>query len=202
MSEARRLLEEAASFCEERAPDNAPFNVRLGRTIRAYLAQPITKCEDLAAAICFLEHSKNTHENWAAWLADGKVASPDAGDLEHHRRCILEYEHILDVIQGTAREGELVAAMEDARMLCMNDHAYDNETSQVFEAVQVINRALADTPPAAALQGEDGKRLLQRYGSHLAWCRARNNLIPGAGKTECDCGFYAAALAPGGEPIR
>ncbi len=93
-------------------------------------------------------------------------------------------------------------ALEDARMLCMNDHAYDNETSQVFEAVQVINRALADTPSAAAAllaQGEGGKRLLQKYGSHLAWCRARNNLIPGAGKTECDCGFYAAALAPGEE---
>ena len=49
-----------------------------------------------------------------------------------------------------AEKAVLVAALEDARMLCMNDHAYDNETSQVFEAVQVINRALADRPPAAA----------------------------------------------------
>ncbi len=76
-------------------------------------AAPMTSCEDVAAAVCFLEHSKNTHENWAEWLADGKVASPDAGDLEHHRRCILEYEHVLDVIQADSfREGELMPALE------------------------------------------------------------------------------------------
>ena len=142
MSEARRLLPEqmAQAFheaYEELAPQfgyktreasavpwaDVPENNKAlmiatcERVARAYLAQPITKCEDLAAAICFLEHSKNTHENWAAWLADDKVASPDAGDLEHHRRCILEYEHILDVIQGTAREGELVAQAEAAERL-------------------------------------------------------------------------------------
>ncbi len=61
-----------------------------------------------------------------------------------------------------AEKAVLLTALEDARMLCMNDHAYDNETSQVFEAVQVINRALADRPPAAAAllaQGEEAKRL-------------------------------------------
>ncbi len=115
MREARRLLQrllaahELAGTYDARRKELATVS----RDARAYLDQPITKCEDLAAAICFLEHSKNTHENWAAWLADDKVASPDGGDLEHHRRCILEYGHILDVIQGSAREGELVAALEE-----------------------------------------------------------------------------------------
>ncbi len=129
MSEARRLLERVLEHCEElrEAWERGALDEHDGKggtrssrnyarviELERFLAQPMTKCEDLAAAICFLEHSKNTHENWAAWLADGKVASPDAGDLEHHRRCILEYEHILDVIQGSAREGELVAALKAA----------------------------------------------------------------------------------------
>ena len=57
-------------------------------------------------------------------------------------------------------------ALEGARMLCMNDHAYDNETSQVFEAVQVINRALAD-PPAQ----EARKTVLVEALQALEWAR-------------------------------
>ena len=61
-----------------------------------------------------------------------------------------------------------------------------------FRLVEALEEA------GEALQSwEEGKRLLLKYGSHLVWCRARNNMIPGAGKTECDCGFYRAALAPG-----
>ncbi len=119
MSEARRLLERLLDGHD--GPHEHDLNLHsspcslctnLVDEARAYLA--MTTCEDVAAAICFLEHSKNTHENWAAWLADGKVASPDAGDLEHHERCVLEYEHVLDVFQdAAAREGELEAALEE-----------------------------------------------------------------------------------------
>ncbi|KKN02109.1 hypothetical protein LCGC14_1121120 [marine sediment metagenome] len=65
-----------------------------------------------------------------------------------------------------AENARLQAALEDARMLCMNDHAYDNETSQVFEAVQVINRALAD-PPAQ----EARKTVLVEALQALEWAR-------------------------------
>ncbi|KKL69821.1 hypothetical protein LCGC14_2111080 [marine sediment metagenome] len=39
----------------------------------------------------------------------------------------------------------------------------------------------------------EARRLLRLYGGHLAWCEARNCHIPGATKTRCNCGFYAAA---------
>ena len=93
MSEARRLLEEAASFCEERAPDNAPFNVRLGHTIRAYLA--MTTCEGVT-------------EEEQGWLreAQEEIASGAVG-LCHDVPIMLE-----SLAESRAREGELVAALQ------------------------------------------------------------------------------------------
>ncbi|KKL70017.1 hypothetical protein LCGC14_2109140 [marine sediment metagenome] len=95
----------------------------------AKATQPMDFCH-----VCLCAHSNfkdaSDHKEWCAWAkADAFLADPPACDAE---------------------KAVLVAALGDARMLCMNDHAYDNETSQVFEAVQVINRALADIPSAAA----------------------------------------------------
>jgi hypothetical protein len=109
-----------------------------------------------------------------------------------------------------AEKAVLVVALKECQQLAIDRiRTADEAVKKDIYAVDALmgiatisRRALADPSPAAAAllaQGEDGKRLLQKYGSHLVWCQARNNLIPGAGKTECDCGFYAAALAPGEE---
>ena len=210
MSEARRLLERAklhliATIADgDRQKVGVP-NVRLALAdIDAYLAQPMTKCTEL------LNELHHFHE----------LTGMDG----------IEFEKVLDEATGLrdwtgtpngalflallAREGELVAALEDARMLCMNDHAYDNETSQVFEAVQVINRALADTPPAAAAllaQGERQRLALKFYADEDNWeFNEGRDCCCGGPLRECHCPAPAdddgararAALAPGGSPSR
>ncbi len=98
-------------------------------------------------------------ERWSEWWDYGLgQARPVLDDTR---------AFLADTPACDAEKAVLVSALEGARMLCMNDHAYDNETSQVFEAVQVINRALADTPPAAAallVQGERQRKALELIG--------------------------------------
>ena len=62
-----------------------------------------------------------------------------------------------------AEKAVLVEALKDARMLCQNTPEGRKETSQVFEAVQVIDAVLANTSPAALLaRGE-------RFRREVAW---------------------------------
>ena len=59
---------------------------------------------DIEAAIYFIGFDRYSHEVWVQHLAAGKPASEDVGDIAHHERCILEYDHILDVLNTVLEE--------------------------------------------------------------------------------------------------
>ncbi len=156
----------------------------------------MTKCDealrllDVEAAISFLEHSKNTHERWAEWLQCGGPASPEAGDLEHHKRCVLEYEHILDTFLAdkdipAAREAvnkqltddELTAFIPERLMADWQESRthphckWDADAVVDFLRELALSRAFrADTSPAAAALLEELEQLrhkVQRALIHL-----------------------------------
>ena len=117
----------------------------------------MTKCtearrllERAVVALRFYANPRNWKEDdWGMLsVVQGAAYGKPTEKAQRVKRAIDAF--LADTPACDAEKAALVAALEDARMLCMNDHAYDNETSQVFEAVQVINRALADRPPAAA----------------------------------------------------
>jgi hypothetical protein len=133
-------LEDAPDDVDERHEEDCPV-----LDARAYLAQPMTT----SALVEALETVR--------WHCGKRMCEG----------CIRVINDAL--ASDSSREGELVAALKDARMLCVNDPASDNKHSQVFEAVQVMNRALAQ-------------------GEHIhKWIDARNEVIK-SGVICMDCG--------------
>ena len=151
----------------------------------------MTKCTEALRLLREVPHAYK-----CSTYDEGADVPVDDGRCDCHRVAIDAF--LADPSACDAEKAVLVAALEDARMLCMNDHAYDNETSQVFEAVQVINRALADTPSAAAALLAQGERLEEalkllrsvvetRGCPYCGWADGRH--------PQKDCP-YRAALAP------
>lgn len=64
--------------------------------------------EDVLAAIKTVEFSRQTHVDWADWLARGnKEGSKYLDDEEFHRRAIREYDHVLAVLNDVLKTGVL-----------------------------------------------------------------------------------------------
>ncbi len=58
--------------------------------------------EDVTKAIAIIEDSRRTHVEWAEWLERSPLRREDGhvGDLDHHRRCIADYDHVLAVLRA------------------------------------------------------------------------------------------------------
>lgn len=65
---------------------------------------------DVDRAIAVVENSRRTHVEWAEFIESGQTwtPSPDhVGDVEHHRECIVGYDHVLTVLRAAEpREDE------------------------------------------------------------------------------------------------
>jgi hypothetical protein len=139
----RELLEQAAAFCEERAPDNVPFNAYLGRAIRAYLGQDTE--EELLAK---LEAQDADLTEIATTMTD-YFDSVDLNDLP------------ISLTKGikalSSREGELVAALNklDAIQRYV-DRLAKGHTSGTWQGLVKgdIERILWPKVPAARAQGK------------------------------------------------
>lgn len=61
---------------------------------------------EIDTAIRSIEHSRQTHVDWAHyarlhpdWAKARAPRSESAGDVEHHDKCIREYDQVLDVLK-------------------------------------------------------------------------------------------------------
>jgi len=122
-------VEEAEHNLETHLLGYSPYRAELDR----YKALAERRGEALVTAIYWRDKLAAKPESQEAWEA----LVEEGGCLNNEARATINMKP-----EEAKEKAVLLAALEDARMLCMNDHAYDNETSQVFEAVQVINHAL------------------------------------------------------------
>ena len=61
------------------------------------------KAVDIERAIETIEDSRTTHVHWAEYRARGGADDPGAGDEAHHRRCLVEYDHVLVALRYAIR---------------------------------------------------------------------------------------------------
>ena len=59
---------------------------------------------NVKAAICFIEEALDSHKQWVVYFQSGGQDAPGYGGVdearEHHKECIVEYAHVLDVLRG------------------------------------------------------------------------------------------------------
>lgn len=58
--------------------------------------------DEVRRAIAVVESSRQTHVAWADFLRSGEEFEPTAdniGDVDHHERCIADYDHVLSVLR-------------------------------------------------------------------------------------------------------
>jgi hypothetical protein len=65
--------------------------------------------DEVAEAIEHVEHSRYTHVTWTSHLSeiDAPIGEPvvgNVGDIEHHERCIRDYDQVLGVLQRVLTE--------------------------------------------------------------------------------------------------
>ncbi len=97
MSEARRLLEKAMEYL--------PSDASVFYKIRAYLAQPISKCEGALSREQIEERRKNL-----TFIRENAPGDP-VGDHLLTTTLLMQEEWLATVDALVAREGELVAAL-------------------------------------------------------------------------------------------
>ncbi len=70
---------------------------------------PIERLGDpIAKAIAIIEDSRSTHVEWVESLQRNPLRAEDGyvGDIDHHRRCIADYDHVLAVLRAFASDPE------------------------------------------------------------------------------------------------
>ncbi len=71
--------------------------------------------DEILIAIGHIEHSIQSHEEWAAYRRRGGHDDSHNGDLAHHERCLVDYAQVIGVLRASGEAARAArAALEGA----------------------------------------------------------------------------------------